>query len=122
MRPLMLLLILALSGCAVTRLRIVALTSAPRPPVAHVVTCGDIGALAGAIVDGRRAGQSRVEQRRLVDLTGVAAPLHLGLVDSIYDWPRPAFPSGWSVLRAQSVAAASDHCLNRQSAILRGAR
>ena len=116
----MLLLLVGLSGCTVLRYRIALIDPTTAPP--HVVTCGDITALAGTIVDGRRAGQTRIEQRRLVDLTGIAAPLHTGLVDSVYDWPRPSFPSGWSRLRAQTIAAASDHCLNPQAATLRGQR
>ena len=116
----MLLLLAGLSACTVLQYRLVRLDPSPAPP--HVVTCGDIVALAGTIVDGRRAGQSRAEQRRLVDLSGIAAPLHTGLIDSVYDWPRPTFPSGWSRLRAQTVAAAYDHCLNPQNAMLQGAR
>lgn len=120
MRIALFLLLVGLSGCAILQYRIVQLDPTTAPP--HVVTCGDITALAGTIVDGRRAGQSRAQQRRLVDLGGIAAPLHMGLVDSVYDWPRPTFPSGWTRLRAQTVAAASDHCLNPQGAMLRGAR
>lgn len=121
MRLLLLILLLGVVACDITRLRIVRVPPAS-VTVPHVVTCGDIAALAGTVVDGRRAGQSRLEQRRLVEPGGIAAPFHLGLVESVYDWPRPIFPSGWSRLRAETVAAASAHCLNPQGATLHGRR
>lgn len=110
-------LLLVLSGCAVVRILPL---RAPPAVVVSPVTCGDVTALAAAIVDGRRRGQSRVEQRLFVVPGGPASALHRGMVESIYDWPRPISPAGWARLTEVAVTAASAHCLNRPAAALRG--
>ena len=123
MRAMALILVLLLPGCGVVQIVPLRLVAAPPPPPpAHVVTCGDLTALAAAIVDGRRRGQGRFEQRLLVDQGGTAAAFHDGMVEAIYDWPRPVTATGWARLTKASVTAASAHCLNRPGATLRGER
>lgn len=120
MRVLALALLLILPGCAPFRAVWLPLAEpAPRPAV-HAVTCGDLTALAAAVVDGRRRGQSRREQRLFVAPGGTAAAFHAGLIESVYNWPRPVTDAGWIRLTEEAVTASSAHCLNRPGAALRG--
>ena len=120
MRALLLLVLLAMPGCAafgVLRIPFVA----PAPvAIPAPVTCGDLSALAAAVVDGRRRGQSRFEQRLFVAGGGPAEAFHRGVVEAVYDWPRPTSLAGWTRLMDASVSAASAHCLARPAAALRG--
>ena len=112
-------LLVLLAGCGPVRL-VWAPAAPPPPPPARVVTCGDLTALAAAVVDGRRRGQSRREQRLFVAVDGPASAFHAGLVESVYDWPRPRTEAGWTRLTDETVRAAAAHCLNRPGAALRG--
>lgn len=116
------LLLALLAGCAPLRIIWLPLRGSDGTTATdvHVVTCGDLTALAAAVVDGRRRGQSRAEQRLFVGTGSAAAAFHLGLVDSVYNWPRPVTEAGWAHLLEQAVTASSAHCLNRPAAALRG--
>ncbi len=110
---LLLMLLPGLAGCAVV-------FPPPDPDPTRVVTCGHLVALAGAVVDGRQAGQSREEQRQLVSRGSPIPNTHLGYVESVYDWPRPTTARGWADLRARTAAAAQLNCLNYPVAVLGG--
>ena len=119
-----LLLLVLLAGCAELRVPVPAVfllgrDAAPERPVRQV-TCGDVTALAAAIVDGRRRGQSRFEQRLFVAQGRMTTAIHSGLVESVYDWPRPVTARDWSRLTEATVTAASAHCLNRPGAAIEG--
>lgn len=90
------------------------------PPRVRVLTCGDVQALALAIVDGRKRGQSRAEQIALVPSDSPLPSLHRGFVTSIYDAPRPTRESDWVELARESTLAAEVYCVNRPARILRG--
>lgn len=105
-------LLLLLSGCGPFR---------PDPgPVAFVPGCIDYVGLARAVVAGRERGQSRVEQRLLVDDGKPYAAIHRAMVESVYDWPRPTRPRDWRILSEVTALAAEDRCLNRPAAALQG--
>lgn len=104
--------LLLLSACGVFR---------PDPvPAAFVPGCTDYVALARAVVDGRERGQSRVEQRLLVDDGKPYAAIHRAMVESVYDWPRPTVPRDWRLLSEVTSRAAEDRCLNRPASALQG--
>lgn len=110
-RVLLLGALLALGGCA-----------REVPPPLRVLTCTDVEALALAIVDGRRRGQSRAEQRALVPPDSPLPTLHNAFVTSIYDWPRPTREADWAALARSAALAAETHCVNRPARALRGYR
>lgn len=113
MKPLILLLgaLLVVGGCA----------RDAAPPI-RVLTCTDVQALALAIVDGRRRGQSRAEQRALIPSDSPLPSLHGGFVTSIYDWPRPTRDAEWAALAQSASLAAEAFCVNRPARVLRGQR
>ncbi len=103
--------ICALGGC----------TRDETPPT-RVLTCGDVQALALAIVDGRKRGQSRAEQLALVPSDSPVPTLHGSFVTSIYDWPRPTREAEWTLLARNAALAAEAYCVNRPAWVLRGVR
>ncbi|WP_179380418.1 hypothetical protein [Jannaschia marina] len=105
--------VLLFSGCSLFR--------PPEPVVLPFVPgCADYVALARAVVDGRRAGQSRQEQRLQVDEAAPHAAVHRATVESVYDWPRPTTARDWRALRETTAAAAEVRCVNRPARTLRG--
>ena len=117
MRFLLPFLCLALAACLPFELQSPVTVRSPFAPaivtVAPAPGCRAVTALAAAIVEGRARGQSRREQDVQVVRGHPGTNIHLGLIDSVYDWPRPIRPSGWAELRATTVAAAQAHCANR---------
>lgn len=109
----LLLPLLFLTGCFWNR---------PDPVVIipFVPGCADYVALAQAVVDGRKRGQSRAEQRLLVDDGSVSSGIHRAMVESVYDWPRPTTERDWDTLANTSAFAAEARCVNRPAATLRG--
>lgn len=106
------LLLLLLSGCGLFR---------PEPVYfPFIPSCDDYIALAQAVVDGRRRGQSRAEQRLLVDENRPYIAIHRSMVESVYDWPRPTDAAAWRVLSREAALAAEARCTNRPAAALRG--
>ena len=112
-RARLLFLFLLLSGCAWFR---------PKPVVIlpFVPGCVDRVALAQAVVDGRRLGQSRAEQQSMVTRTAAGERLHRDIIESVYDWPRPTTPGDWSRLSQVTAGAVADHCVNRPAQALQG--
>lgn len=105
-------LLLFLSACGWIR---------PDPVILPFVPgCAEYVALAQAVVEGRRRGQSRDEQRLLVDEGAVSGAIHRAMVESVYDWPRPTTDRDWTVLSNTSAFAAEARCVNRPAATLRG--
>ncbi|MGB3690651.1 MAG: hypothetical protein WBA02_15270 [Jannaschia helgolandensis] len=109
----LLFLFLLLSGCAWFR---------PKPVVIvpFVPGCTDRVALAQAVVDGRRRGQSRGEQQFLVTRAAPGEQLHRDIIESVYDWPRPTTPGDWTMLSQVTARAAADYCVNRPAQALQG--
>ncbi|SDZ37473.1 hypothetical protein SAMN05444004_11225 [Jannaschia faecimaris] len=105
-------LILMLPGCAWFQ---------PEPEVIRFgPRCVDYVALSQAVVDGRWRGQSRMEQRLLVNDAEPYAAVHRAMVESVYDWPRPTTPGDWLILSATTAQAAEARCINRPAQALQG--
>ncbi len=107
----LLVLVLLLPGCSYLR-------PAPVVVLPFAPSCSDYVALGRAIVDGRLRGQSRDEQRLLVEDRFASAAVHRAMVESVYDWPRPTTAQDWRTLSDTTAAAAQERCLNRPSAAL----
>ena len=110
----LLLSLLALGGCG--------LIGSRHDPETHVPTCDDVAALADVIVLGRMRGQSRFEQRQLVERGSPLVTIHEAQIESVYDWPRPSSSQEWRRLREVAVNAAQENCINRPVLTLRGLR
>lgn len=105
-------IVLLLPGCSFFRPEPVVLTFVP--------TCVEYIALGRAVVDGRLRGQSRTEQRLLVNDGFPSSAIHRAMVESVYDWPRPTTAGGWRDLSDTTASAAEAHCVNRPAAALQG--
>ncbi|CTQ51027.1 hypothetical protein [Jannaschia donghaensis] len=107
-----LLLVLLLPGCGYFR---------PAPVIVPFVPgCVDYVSLAKAVVDGRKRGQSRDEQRLLAAQTSPYDGIHRAMVESVYDWPRPTSDGAWLILATEAAQAAEARCMNRPAAALQG--
>ncbi|WP_299814978.1 hypothetical protein [uncultured Jannaschia sp.] len=110
----LLLSLIVLGGCGLIGPR--------RDTEPHVPTCDDVAALADVIVLGRMRGQSRFEQRQLVERGSPLISIHEGQIESVYDWPRPTNSADWLRLREMAVGAAHENCINRPVLTLQGLR